>query len=268
MGVSSFVHWVVWDSGLSWLSWCSVRGGDIPIGMMWHLFLFPYIILVHCLPHVTKVVINLLFGVGSCKKMFSSWVLASVLPNTLWFDKEGGFFCGRLESQCYQRLLMGKKKGTSAVQAAGLPCCLPTTGKVRILPLVPFLTVQEETMPAAAGWLTQGCNHAVGVLRAASSSTGLLTTPTFFPHLETTILWLRLSPPLGCSHIPPRQLHAGVTQSHTWCLMSVCLCGYLLTASDWGKINPTSLSSWMSKENGNISHTAEENWALLRSVAT
>lgn len=203
MGVSSLVHWVVWDSGLSWLSWCNVRGGDIPIGMMWHLFLFPYIILVHCLPHVTNVVINLLFGVGSCKKIFSSWVLASVLPNTLWFDKEGGFFCGRLESQCYQRLLMGKKKGTSAVQAAGLPCCLPTTGKVRILPLVPFLTVQEETMPAAAGWLTQGCNHAVGVLRAASSSTGLLTTPTFFPHLETTILWLRLSPPLGCSHIPP-----------------------------------------------------------------
>lgn len=30
----------------------------------------------------------------------------------------------------------------------------------------------------------------------------------------------------------PQQLHAGVTQSHTWCLMSVCLCGYLPTASD------------------------------------
>lgn len=228
MGVSSLVHWVVWDSGLSWLSWCSVRGGDIPIGMMWHLFLFPYIILVHCLPHVTNVVINLLFSVGSCKKISSSWVLASVLPNTLWFDKEGGFFCGRLESQCYQRLLMGKKKGTSAVQAAGLPCCLPTTGKVRILPLVPFLTVQEETMPAAAGWLAQGCNHAVGVLRAASSSTGLLTTPTFFPHVETTILWLRLSPPLGCSHIPPDNYMLGSPNPihGVW-----CLCAYVVISS-------------------------------------
>lgn len=78
----------------------------------------------HCLPHVINVVRSLLFGVGSCKKIFSSWVLASVLPNTLLFDKEGGFFCERLEGRCYQRLPMGKEKGTSA----GLPCCLPTLG--------------------------------------------------------------------------------------------------------------------------------------------
>lgn len=78
-------------------------------GMMLHVFSFPSLLPMLCVPCMIHVVISLPFWVGSCKKIFSSWALASISPNTFWFNKEDGFFCERLGGWHYQRLLMGRE---------------------------------------------------------------------------------------------------------------------------------------------------------------
>lgn len=71
-------------------------------------------------------------------------------------------------------------------------CCAPCPhqAQLRILQLVPFLTVQGEAVPAATWWLAQGCNPAGGIFGAACSGTSLLAVFTFLSSLETRSLWV------------------------------------------------------------------------------
>ena len=152
---------------------------------------FPSLLPMLCVPCTIHDVVRLPFWVGSCKKIFSSWALASISPNALWFNKEGstkslsvkdsgaGIFRGCLRA--------GIKAHWLCKQLAYCAAC-PHQAQVRILQLVPFLTVQGEAVPAAACWLAQGCNPAGGILRAAPSGSGLLAMFTFLPTLETSIL--------------------------------------------------------------------------------
>lgn len=88
VGVSLSFHWVVWDSGLSWLSWSSVRGGDTHrVTQTWCSVYFPSIsfsclLRMLCVPCMIHIVITLPFWIGSCKK-FSHlgcwWVYHQIL---------------------------------------------------------------------------------------------------------------------------------------------------------------------------------------------
>lgn len=133
------------------------------------------------------------------QNIFPSWMLVSISPNTLWFNKEGGFFYERLGHWHYQRLHMGREKGMLAVRASSLLCCLPHQAQVRILQLVLFLTLQGQAVPAATCWFALGCNPAGDTLREASSGTGLLTVFTSLSYpvwKQVSSECARLSPPL------------------------------------------------------------------------
>ena len=83
---------IVWDSGLSWLSWSSVQGGDIAVAtqawccMYFPSLPFPFLLPMLGVPYMIHIV-SLTFCSASYQKIFSSWALASILPSTLWFNR-------------------------------------------------------------------------------------------------------------------------------------------------------------------------------------